>query len=65
MFEPPLGLLTSDYVADKARRGADFGLRLTRQVVVRKVKGLSSNPRRSVAGVECVGNYPGQERLLR
>jgi hypothetical protein len=50
MFEPLLGLLTRGYVAGKARRGADFGLRLTCQGVVKKVMGLCSNPCRRVAG---------------
>ena len=52
MFEPLLGLLTRGYVAGRAGRGADFGLRLTRQDVAREVMGLCSNPCRSVAGVE-------------
>ena len=50
MFEPLLGLLTRGYAARRAGRGADFGLRLTRQDVAREVMGLCSNPYRSVAG---------------
>jgi len=52
MFEPLLGLLNRGYVAGGGWREADFGLRLTRHGVVRKVMGLCSNPCRSVAGVE-------------
>jgi len=65
MFEPLLGLLTRGYVADEARRGADFGLRLTRQEVVKKVMGLCSNPLPECRWVERVGDYPRQERLSR
>ena len=56
MFEPLLGILTRGYVAGEAGRGADFGLLLTRHWVVRNVMGLGSNPCRSVAGVERVGD---------
>ena len=52
MFEPLLGLLTRGYVAGEVGRGADFGLRLTRQEVASEVMGLCSNPCQSVAGID-------------